>query len=92
MPYIKDETRKVYLDVREFREQYPKELGRPRDAGELNYMITCILNDYIDKIGKSYTTLNATIGVLECAKQEFYRRVVVPYEEMKCKENGDVYI
>jgi hypothetical protein len=28
---------------------------------------------------------------MTCAKDEFYRRVVVPYEEKKRKENGDVY-
>jgi len=31
------------------------------------------------------------MGALEGAKLEFYRRVVVPYEEKKMKENGDVY-
>jgi len=39
----------------------------------------------------SYAELNEVIGVLECAKQELYRRVVAPYEDGKAKINGDVY-
>ena len=30
------------------------------------------------------------IGALECCKQEYYRTVVGPYEDMKIDENGDV--
>lgn len=41
--------------------------------------------------GGKYDSLNAVIGVLECAKQEFYRRAAVPYENQKITENGDVY-
>jgi hypothetical protein len=29
--------------------------------------------------------------VLECIKQEFYRRKLAPYEEAKIKENGDLW-
>lgn len=35
--------------------------------------------------------LVATQGVLRCAQLEFYRRVLVPYEDKKRKQNGDVY-
>ena len=59
--------------------------------GELNYVITSIIQNVLSKRGKSYTTLNATIGVLECVKQELYRRVLTPYEEEKMAQNGDVY-
>jgi hypothetical protein len=31
------------------------------------------------------------VGALEQAKDEFRRRVVHPYEDLKIKENGDVY-
>ena len=30
------------------------------------------------------------IGALECCKQEYYRAVVGPYEDIKIEENGDV--
>ena len=32
------------------------------------------------------------IGVLACVRHEFERRVVDPYEDLKCHENGDVYM
>jgi hypothetical protein len=37
-----------------------------------------------------YFHLNKAIGVLECIKLEFYRRVAAPYEDLKIKEAGDV--
>jgi hypothetical protein len=45
----------------------------------------------MDKHGQSYSIINDIVGVLECAKMEFYRRVAVPYEDKKRTENGDVY-
>jgi hypothetical protein len=39
----------------------------------------------------NYQRLNDALGALEGAKLEFYRRVVVPYEDWKMTENGDVY-
>lgn len=60
-------------------------------SGELNYAITKICKLYMWQHGKSYRTINDIIGVLECAKQEFYRRIAVPYEDNKIAENGDVY-
>lgn len=35
--------------------------------------------------------MNSARGAIECAKLEFYARVVRPYEETKIVENGDVY-
>lgn len=63
----------------------------PSDAGELNYLVSRICDTYIQVKGKNYANLNEVIGVLECVKQELYRRVVSPYEDIKIAENGDVY-
>jgi hypothetical protein len=60
-------------------------------AGKLNYVITRLVDNYIMKMGKRYDSCNIAIGVLECAKQELYRRVVAPYEDDKAEFNGDVY-
>lgn len=61
-------------------------------AGELNYAITCLVIEYIAGKGKlSYGAINEAIGALECSKLELYRRLAVPYEDKKIKENGDVY-
>lgn len=81
MPYIKQH-------VREFLDQGVVDARLP---GELNYLITQLIQDYLDNAEPSYTALNDIIGVLEAVKLEFYRRVVVPYEEQKRFENGDVY-
>jgi hypothetical protein len=81
MPYIKPEDRAAIL-LNETNIE---------DAGELNFFITTLINYYINKNTKCYTTLNEVIGVLECAKLELYRRIVAPYEDVKIEQNGDVY-
>lgn len=71
--------------------------GTPHSAGELNYVITREVTRYLERerlqslVGINYQILNDTLGALEGAKQEFYRRVVAPYEDEKIVENGDVY-
>ena len=58
-------------------------------AGDLNYIITRIL---IETQPQRYADYNALVGVLECAKLEFYHRLVRPYEDLKLNENGDIYV
>jgi hypothetical protein len=58
--------------------------------GTLNYIITRLVVWYLGK-NPNYERYNAAIGVLECVKQELYRRQVVPYEDKKWQRNGDVY-
>ena len=81
MPYIKP-TQRDRLLVGE----YPS-----ANAGELNYKLTELIMEYLNTNGKDYQHINDILGALEGAKLEFYRRVVVPYEEIKREENGDVY-
>lgn len=80
MPYVKPEVRQALLSG-----------FLPSNPGSLNFVITKAILDYIGLRGESYETLNAAIGVLECAKLELYRRVVAEYESAKMFENGDVY-
>lgn len=64
----------------------------PTNVGELNYMITRIIDSYLaGKTELRYASINEVIGVLECAKLELYRRVAAPYEDQKKIEFGDVY-
>ena len=57
--------------------------------GNVNYIITSLLMKvYGDKDSTSYSSINAAIGVLECAKNEFYRKVAAPYEDQKEFDNG----
>ena len=81
MPYI-EKMRRVKL--LEFKEP-------PQNAGEINFLITNIITNYIKFKGEKYQHFNDIMGALEGAKAEFYRRVVVPYENIKASENGDVY-
>lgn len=84
MPYIKQEER-VTFDKR------VDELSELIDFdGELNYVITRLCHNWIKLRAKRYTWLNQVIGVLECAKLEFYRMVVGPYEDVKINRNGKV--
>ena len=87
MPYIKKERRRELLG-------YLKGItvfGYAEDVGELNYQITCLVDDFISRKKLKYSEINSVIGVLECAKMELYRRIAAPYEDEKCEENGDVY-
>ncbi len=86
MPYIDSTDRsnidKILKDIMKFEVS---------TMGQLNYIITRILHTYIEKNGSNYSNFNNIIGVLECVKLEYYRRIVSEYEELKIKENGDIY-
>lgn len=86
MPYIEKETRKKLNPA---IDSLANEINT---VGELNYCITRFCLNFLEKSVVSYVTLNEIIGLLECIKLEFYRRVLSFYEDKKCSENGDVYI
>lgn len=82
MPYIKQEQRdQISPAVVNFC---------PENAGDLNYVITVMIDNYIRTYGENYANYNEMIGALECCKLEYYRRGISPYEDEKIKENGDV--
>ncbi len=80
MPYIKQEQR-----------DYLEKHKTPGNAGEFNYLVSNMCNDYIEMYGTSYSVINTLIGALECTKLELYSRVAIPYEAKKERINGDVY-
>lgn len=80
MPYIPNSDRAALNSDERF----------PVTPGELNYVITRAVHDYLHRRGVSYAVYNELIGVLECTKLELYRRLVAPYEDQKIKQNGDV--
>jgi hypothetical protein len=93
MPYIKQEDREKFTNggYGEAPVHLLEEVGLFCDnAGDLNYAITMILKEYIEKKGECYATHNEIIGMLECCKQEWYRKRVSPYEDKKAVLNGDV--
>lgn len=83
MPYIPSESRK------QFDSHIEALVEKDISFGELNYIISRMIWLLWNR-KPSYTLANNLIGVLECAKAEFYRRFLAPYEDIKIKENGDV--
>jgi hypothetical protein len=103
MPYINKKDRELYdneIDalvdklVFVFSNEPTKIHGQR--AGHLNYIVTVLLkrfyNELAKKLGVSvrYADHNEIIGMLDCCKQEFYRRYTAPYEDEKIKSEGDV--
>lgn len=84
MPYIKQENRTPFLSSSEF-------LGKSaKSPGELNYIFTKIIYEYLNSRGINYSNINEVIGVLECCKLELYRKIAVTYEDQKELENGKI--
>lgn len=87
MPYILDTRRDaLYNDSLEDFDDSIK------DAGELNYIITNVLITYMRTHGKSYKIFNDISGAMTESLAEFRRRIIVPYEDKKIEQNGDIYL
>lgn len=90
MPYIK-------MDDRTDLDKYINQLNMVLDqldydeiAGAMNYVITRIVTHGASpRADWKYHQLNTAVGVLECAKQELYRRVGGPKEVSAINVNGD---
>jgi len=90
MPYIPQEDRQSL--EHQLQELTVRLATNPEEfAGRMNYALSALINGIIKERGVSYTVINDIIGVLESVKLELYRRVAIPYEDSKIKENGDVY-
>lgn len=96
MPYINEEER---LELDNCINQMIKcisnnktNLNNPNDfsnfLGRINYCFTRIIMGVMSNV--SYKNIAMVTGVLENIKQEFYRRIASPYEDLKIKENGDI--
>ena len=59
-------------------------------VGELNYAITRLAHLFLPGFDLHYEHLNAVVGVLDCAKAEFQRRIVANFEDVKIEANGDL--
>jgi hypothetical protein len=63
----------------------------PQNAGQLNFLVSTFMQNYMDANGLSYANVNEMVGALECMKLELYRLVAGPYEDIKADSNGPVY-
>jgi hypothetical protein len=94
MPYIDETSRKILdrsIDDLANIITNHSELGNEDVVtvlGDLNYCISRLIG--IVTGNTSYAKVAMITGVLENVKQEFYRRVAVPYEEEKIVMNGDI--
>lgn len=63
------------------------------DPGYANYVICTLLMKAWDcDSAPRYAKFNEIIGVLECVKQEIYRRAAGPYEDSAINKNGDIAV
>lgn len=60
-------------------------------SGELNFIITDTILEYLNVHELKYATINDIKGALIGVLDEFDARIVRPYEVLKAKENGDVF-
>lgn len=93
MPYIVEEKR--YRLDKEIDKLHQSLVNLELDdddnnmEGNLNYVITRLLMMvYGDKDATRYAHINDAMGLLECIKLEYYRKVAAPYEDQKEFDNG----
>ena len=86
MPYIAPEQRPAIDDA---VAALVAAIGHEGYEGRLNYALTTLCLGVMPEL--RYRELNALVGVLECTKQELYRRLAAPYEDAQAERNGDVY-
>lgn len=91
MPYIPPHDRVRFDNA---IDDLAYELGLSEDdavEGQMNYIITRLSMHILKSRGLRYRWLNGLLGVMECVKQELYRRVGAGYEDGKQESNGDVF-
>lgn len=91
MPYIKEEKREELdpcIDNLIKCLDPEKDLMIDNILGDINYTFSRILSGLMGT--PSYNKIAMITGVLENVKQEFYRRVAQPYEDLKIRQNGDI--
>jgi hypothetical protein len=87
MPYIPEQQREdIHLDMQDVGIDWV-----PENAGELNFVVSTFIANYIRTKGLKYAVVNEMVGALECAKMELNRVIIGPYEDIKIAENGPVY-
>lgn len=91
MPYIKKDARPTYDDEIESLIRKGRELLQNKRSGTTNYTISRLVAGILqNERGWDYDSANSALAVFEAAKLEFYRRILVPLEDEKIKENSDI--
>jgi hypothetical protein len=86
MPYIHPDRRANLL-----RSSISELMAEPKalQTGELNFLISTLVWSLFES-DPCYNKANELLGVLSAVTQEFYRRKVAPYEDIKIQQNGDL--
>lgn len=90
MPYITKDLRRKFKGpledlISQVREQEPT-----KQDGCLNYLVSELVSRSVKpSSGWRYNTLHRAYGVFTAAAAEFYRRLMVPYEDKAIQSNGD---
>lgn len=94
MPYIPPPNRAVLdTSIASIVNTLKKECNEETIEGSLNYTITSILNAMkLNSPTWRYKYINRVVGVLDCIKLEFYRRLAANYEDSAKETNGDLSI
>ncbi len=88
MPYIEPKDREKFNDL---IDNVFINLDEKNWEGELNYIFSMLIKNVLDTNQRlNYKNINAAVGVLECCKQELYRKTAAPYEDKKISINGDL--
>jgi len=87
MPYIAEEDRSKFTALEDQIAETP-----PKTAGEIQYLISILVGQYLLETEYRYQNMNDVMGSLAGAQMEFYRRHVGPYEDECIAKNGDVGI
>lgn len=88
MPYIDTEDRKRLEGAVKVAVDALEGQAMEDSLGDLNYLISRVVAGVVGK--PSYRKIAMATGVLENVKQELYRRMAGPYEDLKIRENGDI--
>jgi len=87
MPYIEQEKRRMYEpELSSLKDKLDVE-----SKGDLTYLVFCLGLEYFNRKGVSYTSISNAISCLTDAAEEIRRKHLIPYENLKIKENGDIY-
>lgn len=84
MPYIKEEDRTMKDVISEL-------VNHIKVKGDLNYVVCELVGQLcLRDGGLSYTSTSNWIDGVHGAERELTRRLLGPYEDLKCKQNSDV--
>lgn len=91
MPYIPKIQRKCHENaIKKIVDNLVKLENENDVEGNFNYVVSSIIKRYLDETGIRYYKCNKFVGALACISDEFYRRMVAPYENLAIEKNGDI--